>query len=396
MAHSIAVIGGGFIGQSNAVFLAKMGFNVTLIDVNSRIVGNLKSGTLVVREEWFQREWEEVKHKINVTSSYEPVSEADTIIISVNTPLKAWGDKLISLLSDGVVDVGEFVDLSPLEAVSRQIAQFVKPKTLISLETTIYPGGTTKHLISRLEEAGLSVGGDVYVVHAPERIDPGNESWRIESIPRAVGAPDKMSLEMGVKFYGGALGLKVCPVSLRAAEAAKVYENAYRLVNIAFAQEALKKTNVNFIEVIRAVKTKPFGIQVFYPGPYAGGTCLVKDSLLYYSSTGSEIVKRALIINEEMPRFYAEKIYERIQALGASRILILGLGYKPNAPYYIGDHLNPVARVIEELRKINPSLVVHRYDPLLPEYSDIMDPSAGMYDVVLKWGYEEWLTFITS
>lgn len=366
-----------------------------MIDVNTKVIEDIRSGILAVKDE-YKRWWEEVKHRINVTSSYDAVSEADVVIIAVNTPLKVWGDKLISLLHEGITDVRIFVDLNPLEVASRSVSKLVRPGTLISLETTIYPGGTEKHLISRLEESGLSIGKDIYVVYAPERIDPGNRVWTIESIPRVIGAPDDASLSVGIRFYSQTLGLNVFPTCLSTAEFTKIYENTFRLVNIAFAQEALMKTKANFLEVIRAIKTKPFGIQVFYPGPYAGGTCLVKDSLLYYSTTGSEIVRKALIVNEMTPRFYASRIYERVRSLGASKILVVGLGYKPHVPYYTKDHLNPVVRVVEGLRRIDPSLVIHKYDPSLPEFSDVSDPDFEKYDVVLKWGFDDWLAFITS
>jgi len=392
----VAIIGGGFIGQQNAVLFAKKGFRVTIIDIDQSVVNDLNSGITVVREEHFMRDWEKVRSRIEATTSYSPVSDADVVVISVNTPVKVYGDELVQLLSEGVSDINSFVDFKPLDFTAEKLASSVRKGAVISLESTIYPGGTRRHVIDVLSSAGFEIGRDIYVVHVPERVDPGNDRWTPETIPRVIGG-DPSSLAKGIKLYEGMLGLKVHPVaSLEVAEMSKIYENAYRLVNIAFAQEALMRSKIDFLELIEAVKTKPFGIQVFYPGPYAGGTCLVKDSLMYYSCTKSEIVRKALIINEITPKFYAEKIYEKLQRLGAKKVLVRGLGFKPNTPYYASDHLNPVMRVVNELRKLDSSITIHRYDPHITMHSDVSDINPDEYDIVLNWNYKDWLSFITS
>lgn len=390
----VAIIGGGFVGQNEAVLFALAGYSVTIVDVNPTVVNAINSGITMIRERDVVEKWTLIKHNISATTSYDAINDANVVVISVNTPLKLWGEDLVKTLENRVADLNAFIDFNPLKQSIKEVINRVKPGTLIALVSTIYPGGTYEHLISSLEKAGISVGRDVYVAYVPERVDPGNNEYTVMKIPRVIGTIDKLSLEKSEEVYGKTFGLKIHPTNLHTAELCKIYENSYRLVNIAFAQEALMKTNTNFVELIKAIKTKPFGIQVFYPGPYAGGTCLVKDALMYYAVTKSEIVRKALITNELTPKFYAEKIYKKLKMKSAKRIIIIGLGFKPGVPYYINDSLNPVSRVAIELRRLDPSLTVDLYDPEIPQYSTVLDPRLEDYDVVLKWIYEELLNFI--
>lgn len=125
----------------------------------------------------------------------------------------------------------------------------------------------------------------------------------------------------------------------------------------------------------------------FVPGPYAGGTCLVKDSVMYWCATGSELIRRALIINESVPRIYAERVISEVRRLGARRVLFFGLGYKPGSPYYISPMLNPVERVISEIRAVAPDLEVKRFDEKVPEASDFqsLDDALSWAEAVVLW-----------
>ncbi len=390
-----AVVGGGYVGQSTAALLALKGIETVIIDINPVIVDSINAGKPTVMDEHVIRVWPEVRRRIKATTSYDPITDADVVIISVNTPPKHVGDELVELLKKGVRDVEEFINLSPLRSASTGVAERVKRGALISVETTIYPGGTEENVARALEDEGLVPGKDVYLVHAPERVDPGNRRWWTGNIPRVIGGVGEGSLEKGLRFYRDVLGLEMHPVSdVRVAELSKIYENTYRLVNIAYAQEALMRAGVNVLEMLDAVSTKPFGIKVFYPGPYAGGTCLVKDSLMYYASTGSEIVRNALIINEETPKWFARVILQRIRGLGAKRVLIKGVGYKPGSPYRGDPRLNPVDRVVAELRKLAPDIEVVRFDERAPEVSDVSSVREGEYDAVIEWSYRGFLGFV--
>jgi len=390
-----AVVGGGYVGQSTAALLALKGIDTVIIDINPAIVDSINAGKPTVTDEHVTGVWPEVSGRIRATTSYDPINDADVVIIAVNTPPKHVGDELVELLKKGVRDIEEFINLAPLRSASAGVAERVKRGALIALETTIYPGGTEENVARALEETGLVPGKDVYLVHAPERVDPGNRRWWTGNIPRVIGGIGEGSLEKGLRFYRDVLGLEMYPVSdIRVAELSKIYENTYRLVNIAYAQEALMRAGVNVLEMLDAVSTKPFGIKVFYPGPYAGGTCLVKDSLMYYASTGSEIVRNALIINEETPKWFARAILQRIRGLGAKKVLIKGIGYKPGSPYRGDPRLNPVDRVVAELRKLAPDIEVARFDERAPEDSDVSSVSEGEYDVVIEWSYRGFLGFI--
>lgn len=392
-----AVVGGGYVGQSTAALLALKGIDTVIVDINPAIVDSINAGKPTVADEHAIKVWPEVRGRIRATTSYESVRDADVVIIAVNTPPKHVGDKLVELLRSGVRDVEEFIDLSSLRSASAGIAERIKRGALIAVETTIYPGGTEENVARVLEDRGLVPGKDVYLVHAPERVDPGNRRWWTGNIPRVIGGVGEGSLERGLRFYRDVLGLEMHPVSdVRVAELSKIYENTYRLVNIAYAQETLMRAGVNVLEMLDAVSTKPFGIKVFYPGPYAGGTCLVKDSLMYYASTGSEIVRNALIINEETPKWFARAIVQRIRGLGAKKVLIKGVGYKPGSPYRGDPRLNPVDRVVAELRKLAPDIDVVRFDEKAPEASDVPSVREDDYDVVIEWSYRGFLSFIYS
>ncbi len=390
-----AVVGGGYVGQSTAALLALKGIETVIIDINPAIVNSINAGKSTVADEHVIKVWPEVKGRIKATTSYDPIRDADIVIIAVNTPPRHVGDELVELLRKEVKDVNEFINLSPLRSASAGVAERVKRGALIALETTIYPGGTEENVAKALKDVGLVPGKDVYLVHAPERVDPGNKRWWTGNIPRVIGGIGKSSLEKGLRFYRDILGLDMHPVSdVKVAELSKIYENTYRLVNIAYAQEALMRAGVNVLEMLDAVSTKPFGIKVFYPGPYAGGTCLVKDSLMYYASTGSEIVRNALIINEETPKWFARAMIRRIRELGARKVLIKGIGYKPGSPYRGDPRLNPVDRVVAEMRKLAPDIEVVRFDERAPEHSDISLVREDEYDVVIEWTYRGFLGLI--
>lgn len=389
------VVGGGYVGQSTAALLAMKGIQTVIIDINPAIVDSINAGKPTVADEHVINVWPHIMGRVSATTSYDPIGDADVVIIAVNTPLKRVGNELIRLLREGVRDIEEFIDLTPLRSASAGIAERVRRGALIALESTIYPGGTEENVARALMDKGLVPGKDIYLVHSPERVDPGNRKWWAGNIPRVIGGVGEDSLAKGLRFYRDLLGLEMHPVSdVRVAELSKIYENTYRLVNIAYAQEALMRAGVNILETLDAVSTKPFGIKVFYPGPYAGGTCLVKDSLMYYASTGSEIVRNALIINEETPKWFASAMLKRFRGMGARRVLIKGVGYKPGSPYRGDPRLNPVDRVVTELRKMASDIEVVRFDESAIDASDTPSVREDEYDIIIEWSYRGFLGFI--
>ena len=390
MRKNVIIIGGGVVGLNTAVLMArKTPYNVTIVDLNESVVESINSG----RSPNLDTTWPSfIKNhsKIAATTSYDVIEDAGLVIIAVNTPVKLIGDELIQVLETGPLNLEELIDMKPLEIAMDEISERIKRGSMIILETTIYPGGTREKVIAPLEREGYNVGRDIFVAHVPERIDPGNGSWGVEDIPRVLGSPDEASRKKALSFLVEELGLNVhLTSSLEAAEMSKLYENTFRLVNIAYAQEFLMRSDVPPLDVINAVKTKPFGIKVFYPGPYAGGTCLVKDSLMFLAVTGSEIVRRALIINELTPRFYAWRIADIVRKENIRRVVFLGSGYKPGLRYEGDLRLNPVFRIFKELRRlINVEISIQPAGNTLPPVDE--------RTLVIPWNYRILLEIIES
>lgn len=387
------IIGGGFIGLQEAILFAKHNYKVTIIDVNKKIVDSINSkdvANLHVREDYVVKNWDKIKNNIDATTDYSVLKDADVVVIAVNTPLKVFGKDLIDGLELSK-EIDYFLDFTPLNAIVEELKKHLKNGVYINSLVTIYSGGTYELIVKPLIKAGFKLGQEVFVTHTPERLDPGSK-FSPEEIPRNLGYIDKNSLEVGQSIYLG-LGIKVFPAELDVVELSKLHENAFRLVNIAFVQESLIKHGEDIIKVVELAGTKPFGFLKFYPSPYAGGTCLVKDSIMYWYSTKNEIVKQALIINEKMPEKYAEILSRKIRNKGYRKILFYGLGFKPNIPYYITKELNPIERLIEELRKLNSSIEIKKFDPNLLEYSDFKDENKAVSwaDVVIHWDYKRLL-----
>lgn len=391
MMKKVVVIGGGFVGLQEAILFAKNGFDVLIIDVDPFVVKHINSGQPHLSEKYVVENWNKVRDRIAASTSYSSIQEADIVVIAVNTPVKVYGGALVKgLLNETEIDY--FIDFSPLETAVKELVRYLWSGTYINSLVTIYPSGTQERIIKHLDEAGFVVGRDVYVTHTPERIDPGSTRYNPENIPRNIGYLDEASLRIGLEVYKR-LGIKLYPEKMHLVELSKLHENAFRLVNIAFVQESLAKFGEDIIKVIDLASTKPFGFMRFYPSPYAGGTCLVKDSIMYWYATKNELVKQALIINEQMPRKYAELLYVKIKEKGYKRILFYGLGYKPGSPHYIKKELNPIERLVEELRSIDPSLEVKKFDPNIPQHSDFKDEKEAKEwaDIVIYWDYKRLL-----
>jgi len=390
----VAIIGAGFIGLQEAILFAKNNYDVWLIDIDKEVVERVnskKKDNLHIKERYVLENWDRVKDKIEATMDYSIIKDVDIVIISVNTPLKVFGDDLIKgLLKDE--EITYFIDFSPLEKVIEEVKRYIESGCYLNSLVTIFPGGTEKYMIKPLQEAGFILGKDIFVTHTPERLDPGNR-YTSEDIARNLGFLDSKSKEIGLKIYKDKLGLNVIPSELKLVELSKLHENAFRLLNIAFVQESLVKYGENIFDVIELAGSKPFGFMKFYPSPYAGGTCLVKDSIMYWYSTKNELIKRALVINENMPKDFAKIIYKKIKEKRYRRILFYGFGYKPDSPYYIDKYLNPIERLIEELKKLDNNLEIKRYDPLLKELSDFTNEEEAKKwaDVVIYWDYKRLL-----
>ncbi|MDP2939746.1 MAG: nucleotide sugar dehydrogenase [Candidatus Omnitrophota bacterium] len=354
----IAVIGLGYVGLPIALSFAKKGFGVIGIDSDKDRVERIKNGKSYILD-ISSKQLRSVlrRNKLQATANFKVLKDADVILICVPTPLKRKYNPNISFI---------------LKAVKR-IVKFLTKGKLVILESTTYPGTTEEVILPRLESTGLNCGEDFYLAFSPERIDPGNNDYALEQIPKVVGAIDSASLKLGELFYKKVFH-KVIPVSsAKTAETVKLLENTFRIVNIGLINEIAMmchKLNIDIWEVIEAAKTKPFGFMAFYPGPGVGGHCIPKDPLyLYWKARRMgfplKFIKLASEINSSMPAYIINRLKQILiaknKALSKSKILILGVTYKNDVKDL---RKSPALDIIDLLLKSKTDVSYH--DPYMP------------------------------
>ncbi|MFC3834210.1 nucleotide sugar dehydrogenase [Deinococcus rufus] len=327
----VGVVGLGYVGLPFLVEKAKVGFHVTGIDRSSERAGMVARGENYigdVRDEDLRAVVE--ADLVETTTTFDVVPQLDVIVICVPTPL----------------DRNLTPDLSYVRSVTREIASRLRPGQLISLESTTYPGTTEDVMKPILEEGGLQAGVDFFLAHSPERVDPGNARYTTKNTNKVVGGNDPASLEVALAFYRQTIEHVVPVSSAKAAEMVKVYENTFRAVNIALANEIAllcDRMGISVWEVLDAAFTKPFGIMPFYPGPGVGGHCIPLDPhYLEWKAREynfqTHFIALAGETNRKMPEFVVDKAARVLngarKALNGSKILMLGMAYKSDLDDY--------------------------------------------------------------
>jgi len=265
--------------------------------------------------------------------------------------------------------------MSYVVSAAEEIAKYIHPGTLIVLESTTYPGTTREQVQPILERgSGLTAGADFHLAFSPERVDPGREDWTMKNVTKVVGGVDEASTAAAVALYSTAIDT-VHPVSSpEAAELTKLLENIFRSVNIALVNELAQlcdRMNIDVWEVIEAAATKPFGFMSFKPGPGLGGHCIPIDPFyLTWKAREfgfyTEFIELAGKVNESMPYFCRSLVsqalnHERQRSLKGSRILVLGVAYKPD----IADtRESPAIKLIGLLENAGADVAYH--DPHVP------------------------------
>src|SRR5215208_117780 len=359
---TIGVVGLGYVGLPFLVEKMKAGFNVVGIDQNPERAEMVARGENYIGDVIDEELRDGVERGlIAATTSLDAVGELDVVVICVPTPLT------INLTPD----------LQYVESVAREIAQNLRPGQLISLESTTYPGTTEEVIKPILEQSGLKAGVDFFLAHSPERVDPGNKRYTTKNTNKVVGGNDPLSLEVAARFYGQTIDHIVPVSSAKAAELVKVYENTFRAVNIALANEVAllcDRTGIDVWEVLDAAFTKPFGILPFYPGPGVGGHCIPIDPhYLEWKAREynfqTHFIALAGETNRKMPQFVADKaarvLNESKKPLHGSTILLLGMAYKADLNDYRGS---PAIEVYLGLQQAGAEVSYH--DTWLPVISD--------------------------
>jgi len=357
----VAVIGAGYVGLAVASEAAAVGFNVSCLDIDAERIRSLNNGRSYV-EDVSSETIEELRKagRLVASTEFDLLDRCDIAVIAVPTPLTPSKEP----------------DLSAVESAAEEVRRYLRPGSLVVLESTTYPGTTTEVLQPLLESTGLRAGEDLWLAYSPERIDPGNKRYSLRTTPKIVGGVDPQSTEVAAAFYGKLVD-RVVPVSCATtAEMIKIYENVFRNVNIAFANEAAQlchRMGIDAWEVIDGAATKPFGFMPFYPGPGLGGHCIPVDP--HYLSWKArqydfqvKFIELAADINANMPYYVVSRVMmalnERQKALMGSTVLILGAAYKPDVA---DTRESPVYKIVPLLQKAGARVIYS--DPYVPELS---------------------------
>jgi UDP-N-acetyl-D-glucosamine dehydrogenase len=355
----IAVIGLGYVGLPLSLQFARSCVPVLGIDVDLKKVELLNKGQSYIKHIEGSAVAELLgSGKFSASTDFSRVKEVEAVIICVPTPLNKNREPDISF----VLETG------------RTIAPYLSKGALVVLESTTYPGTTDIDLRAVLEAgSGMKAGSDFHLAFSPEREDPANEKSKVKSIPKVIGGYTPACLDRAMTLYGNAIDTLVPVSSCSVAEATKLLENIFRSVNIALVNElkvVYAAMGIDIWEVIEAAKTKPFGFMPFYPGPGLGGHCIPIDPF-YLTWKAREFgqhtrfIELAGEINTRMPEHVvhtvADALNTQCKAINGSKILILGLAYKPN----VDDERESPSYALMKLLSERGADVAY-YDPHVP------------------------------
>ena len=358
---TVAVLGLGYVGLPLAVAFARAGLVVRGIDVDAGRVAALNTGVSYIGDVPGDvlRRVLPPQGRLVATTDYAALAEADVVVISVPTPMTRMKQP----------------DIRYIVSAAEGIRRYLCPGMLVVVQSTTYPGTTQKDVQPILEADGLRAGVDFHLAFVPERINPGDRRFTVENIPTIAGGVTPRCGALAAQLFG-AIGAPVMVVSSpAAAELTKCYENTFRFVNIALANELAKlceRMGLDVWEVIEAAKTKPFAFMAHYPSAGVGGHCILVDP--YYLACAAReydlslgFIQLAADINEEMPYHVAGLVGRALGrhgiAVRGARVLVLGVAFKRD----IDDARNsPSERVIEALLEDGADVVYH--DPYVPEF----------------------------
>ena len=384
---TISVIGLGYVGLPLSLQFARSGVTVLGLDIDPAKVKSLNAGRSYIRHIPSAGVREQVAAgRFSASADFARVREVEAVIICVPTPLKKNREPDTSYILNTGKAIAPFLkaenrkqktEIKRAEGHDKfQLSAFpisAFPK-LVVLESTTYPGTTEEELRAVLEGgSGFKAGKDFHLAYSPEREDPGNPDIRTTDIPKLVGGCTPACLQRAVALYRRAFKTVVPMSSCRAAEATKLLENIFRGVNIALVNElkvVYDAMGIDIWEVVNAAKTKPFGFMPFYPGPGLGGHCIPIDPFYLawkarQYGQDTRFIKLAGEINTAMPRYVVERtaaaLVARRKPLRGSRILVLGLAYKPEVD---DDRESPGYHLLELLKTRGAKVAYH--DPFIP------------------------------
>lgn len=349
----VGIIGLGYAGLPLAIGFAEAGFSVVGIDLRPDRVGALNSGHSYIGDISDRQVTELVDAgRFQAASDYDLLSSVDAVTICVPTPLSKT----------------KTPDLTYIIGAIESLAPRLHAGQLVVLESTTYPGTTEELIRPAIEKHGWTVGQDIFLAFAPERVNPGDSTFTTKNTPKIVGGVTPRCRELTAALYGAIVDNVVTVSSPMVAETAKLLENTFRAVNVALINEMAlmcQRLGVDVWEVIEAAKTKPFGYMAFYPGPGLGGHCIpiVPHYLAWkLKSLGYEarFISLADDVNVAMPAhvvsLVADALNDDAKPLRGSRILVLGITYKPDVA---DTRESPSLEVLDQLRAKGADAVFH-------------------------------------
>jgi len=363
----LAIIGQGYVGLPLAMAAVDAGWTVIGIDNFEAKVSQINSGESPVEDvSDTQLQAALASGAYRASTDFSSIAKASVITICVPTPLNEKHEP----------------DLSLLQSAATAVAPFVSNETLVVSESTSYPGTLRDIIIPTIDSLKPKDSINVYFASAPERVNPGDLVWNQKNTPRLIGAINSKSQTKALEFYESICDVTVSVSNPEVAEAAKLLENTFRLINIALINEFTQlcsATGINVHEVIDAASSKPYGFMPFRPGVGVGGHCIPVDPLYLtwwarQNNRKAEFVEKAALINHEMPAYVAKRALAMVDSsISNPRILILGVAYKPG----VGDvRETPVSDLRNHL--IEGGAIVAWCDPLVPTWE-------GLKPVDINW-----------
>lgn len=377
----VNVIGLGYIGLPTALMMASHGIEVVGTDYNEKLVETLNAGHITFREDGLEELFQNaLKAGVRFTTEYQ---KTDTYIISVPTPYDKFSKK---------------VDPCYVVAAVREVLKIAPVGAVIVIESTVSPGTIEKFIRPVIDRGGRKTGSDIHLVHAPERIIPGNMVYELLHNNRTIGVDNQTIGEKIKSLYASFCEGKIVVTDIRTAEMTKVVENTYRAVNIAFANELAKicrHDGMDVYEIIRICNMHP-RVNILQPGPGVGGHCISVDPWFLVGDYPSlaKVIDESMKTNDAMPDFVLHRIYDIMKEKGMkdiSRVGLYGLSYKENV-----DDMreSPTLQLLASQEKhLGTPLKV--YDPLIVEdkvenqYHDLDEFLNDTDLVVIMVGHDE-------
>ena len=371
---TIGIVGLGYVGLPLMLRYAETGFKVLGFDIDAEKVNKLNNGETYIEHITADKIAAARSAGFEATTDFSRIGEVEAVILCVPTPLNKYREPDMSFVID----------------TTDAVKPYLRAGQVLSLESTTYPGTTEEELLPRVEEGGLKVGENVFLVYSPEREDPGNPDFETRTIPKVIGGHTPACLEVGLALYQPAID-KVVPVSsTKAAELTKLLENIHRAVNIGLVNEmkiVADKMDIDIHEVIDAAATKPFGFVAYYPGPGLGGHCIPIDPFyLTWKAreygVNTRFIELAGEVNSSMPEYVVNKtalaLNDHQRSIKGSKVLVLGIAYKKNV-----DDMreSPSVEVMELLRDLGAEISYS--DPHVPVFPKMREHKFDLKSVPL-------------